>query len=114
MTTISGVRVRDPPTWREAERVGRVSYLPPRAMGRTYKSELRRRELMAAEAESWRQLRLEVFKRETSEAAFQRLASAFVDYLISHLGSDLATLDGGGLHRTTGNENDRRVTNYGQ
>ena len=89
MTTPNGVRARDPPSWRDAERTGRVSYLPPRSMPRTYRSELRRRELMAAEDADWRRLESDIASRELSEAAFIALAAAFVE-LILDLGPGLA------------------------
>ena len=88
MPSISGVRVRDPPNWREVERIGRVSYLPPRVMSRTYRSELRRRELMAAEAADWRRLIIEIAERERSDAVIEYLATAFAECLRSFYCAD--------------------------
>ena len=82
MTTANNVRARDPPSWRDAERIGRVSYLPPKAMRRTYQSELRRRELMAAEEADWRRLEDDISKQEISEAAFLKLSAAFADLFL--------------------------------
>lgn len=97
MASISGVRVRDPPDWREAERIGRVSYLPPRAMSRTYRSELRRRELMAAEAADWRRLTIEIADRERSDAVIEYLATAFAECLRSFYCADPTVDAVGGL-----------------
>ena len=94
MTTTACVRVREPPSWRDAERKGRVSYLPPRAMPRTYRSEVRRRQFMAAEEADWRRLEYEIANRKQSEAAFIALAAEFVE-LIFEIGPEPAIGAGG-------------------
>ena len=83
MISAEGVRVRDPPRWQDAERIGRLSYLPPKAMARSYRSELRRREYMAADDANWKQLADEIAKRESSDAALENWATAFAALLSS-------------------------------
>lgn len=84
MATTANVRARDPPTWREAERPGRVSYLPHQSMKRVYRSEKARRRLMAEDEAAWRQLRIDIFQRERSDAALELLADAFASILCSY------------------------------
>lgn len=83
MITAEGVRVRDPPRWQDAERPGRVSYLPHQSMRRVYRSEQTRRRLMAEDEAAWRQLSIEIDQRERSETAFELLADAFASLLSS-------------------------------
>lgn len=78
------VRSRDPPTWRDAERPGRVSYLPHQSRKRVYRSEQARRRLMAEDEAAWRQLRVEIDNRERSDAALELLADAFALILSSY------------------------------
>lgn len=78
------VRSRDPPCrWQDAERPGRVSYLPHQSMKRVYRSEQARRRLMAEDEAAWRQLRNDIDKRERSDAALELLADAFAAILVS-------------------------------
>lgn len=87
MTTIAPcVRSRDPPSWKDAERPGRVSYLPPRSMHRMYKSEMKRREAMAREAEDWRRLSTEIANRERSDDAVEYWASVFASLISTEFG----------------------------
>ena len=88
MISAEGVRVRDPPRWQDAERIGRLSYLPPKAMARSYKSELRRREYMAADEPNWRQLAVEIAKRESSDAALENWVSAFAALFVKETEPD--------------------------
>ena len=85
-TNAQCVRSRGPPTWREAERPGRVSYLPPRSMHKLYKSEMKRREAMAREAEDWRRLSIEIARRERSDNAIEYWASVFASLLSRDFG----------------------------
>lgn len=96
-------RNNGPPSWRDAERPGRVSYLPPRVMTRTYRSELRRRTMMAAEAADWRRLEAEILERLRTDASIERLAAAFVDCFASPNWADPADA-AGGHHIKPGND----------
>lgn len=103
MTTVSAIRVRDPPRWQDAERIGRVSYLPPKSMARTYRSELRRRELMAAEAAEFQTLYADIAERERSDAALLSLATAFAALFCVETEPEPAIEVADAAHRKTGN-----------
>ncbi len=93
--SLPAMRSRDPPCrWQDAERYGRRSHLPPKAMARTYRSELRRRELMAADEAKWRQLSIEIAEREKADEVLLRLAASFADLLCSTTGLDLSICSG--------------------
>lgn len=82
MAITAAVRARDPPpTWRDAERPGRVSYLPHQSMKRVYRSEQARRRRMADDEAVWRQLSIESEKQERSDTAVEILADAFASLL---------------------------------
>lgn len=85
MAITATAQARDPPTWKDAERPGRVSYLPHQSMKRVYRSEQARRRLMAEDEAAWRQLCTESFQRERSDAALELLADAFASLLVQNL-----------------------------
>ncbi len=97
-------RNNGPPNWRDAERPGRVSYLPPRVMTRTYRSELRRRAMMAAEAADWQRLDSEIRERLRSDAAIERLAAAFANCFASPNWADPTADAADGHHIKPGND----------
>jgi len=108
MASTSAVRARAPPTWREAERPGRVSYLPHQSMKRVYRSEQARRRLMAEDEAAWRQLRTESFQRERSDAALELLADAFASFLCPEFIAPAPM--SGGRHKVFENGNGIRIT----
>ena len=71
----------DPPKWQDAERPGRVSWLPSKQMTRAHKSELRRREFMAADEADWRRVQIDVVEFLRSEAALDYWSTAFAEFL---------------------------------
>jgi hypothetical protein len=78
-------------------------------MARTYRSELRRRELMAADEAGWRQLKVEIAEREKADELLIKLATSFADLLCLETGPDLtiAVADG---RIDNGNRNDGKNT----
>lgn len=108
MASTATAQARDPPTWREAERPGRVSYLPHQSMKKVYRSEQARRRLMAEDEAAWRQLRTESFQRERSDAALELLADAFASILCSEFIAPVPMSDG--RHKVFENGNGIRIT----
>jgi ATP phosphoribosyltransferase regulatory subunit HisZ len=94
MTIAPCVRSRDPTSWRDAERPGRVSYLPAKVMRRAYRSELARRQRMAEDEAEWRQVSIEIENRERSDAAVELLADAFASLLNAEFRNRTCSLDG--------------------